>query len=141
MKKFINEITDSNFSIGTEGVGDVVEGTDDVLLCISNLVMTPKGDIPSRHEKGSGIFDYQDKPISLAIPGIVASVYDSIEKWEPRVSVVSIENSVDESLGHVRFTVNLKLIQTSENFQYEFDFNYKSPSGRAFSDGFSNDFQ
>lgn len=141
MYKTILEITNSNFSLGTAGVGDVAEGDEEILLTVRNMIMTPKGSIPGRYEKGSNIFLYQDRPLSVAVPGIVSSIFDVIEKWEPRLEVKSVQNYVDDQLGFVHFVVNLTVIRTSRNIQYEFDYNYKSPSGRAFSDGYNDSFQ
>src|SRR5579859_6459693 len=72
------------------GIGSVVQGLSDVNQCIQIILTTPKGSDPLRPTFGADVWRYIDAPINTAIPAIVREVTEAILRWEPRVTLVSI---------------------------------------------------
>lgn len=75
------------------GLGQVVQGVDDVDQCIVIILSTPKGTDPLRPTFGTQIWNFIDAPISEAGPAIVREVTQSITQWEPRVKVLSVQST------------------------------------------------
>src|SRR5579863_5870565 len=72
------------------GLGNVVQGLDDVNQCIQIILTTPRGSDPLRPTFGADVWRYIDAPINAAIPAVVREVTEAILRWEPRVTLVSI---------------------------------------------------
>jgi uncharacterized protein len=72
------------------GIGNVVQGVNDVNQCIQIILTTPKGSDPLRPTFGADVWRYIDVPINTATPAIVREVTEAITLWEPRVTVLSI---------------------------------------------------
>jgi phage baseplate assembly protein W len=72
------------------GIGNVVQGVNDVNQCIQIIITTPRGSDPLRPTFGADIWRYIDAPINTAIPAIVREVTEAITLWEPRVTLVSM---------------------------------------------------
>ncbi len=72
------------------GIGNVVQGLADVNQCIQIILTTSKGSDPLRPTFGADVWRYMDAPINAAIPQIVREVTEAILRWEPRVTLVSI---------------------------------------------------
>ncbi len=88
------------------GIGSVVQGLDDIDQCIRIICTTIPGEDPFRPTFGVDLLDLIDKPISVAAPAIVGELTVAIEKWEPRVKVVSISVSpVLNNLGQLLVTI------------------------------------
>jgi phage baseplate assembly protein W len=72
------------------GIGNVVQGLADVNQCIQIILTTSKGSDPLRPTFGADVWRYIDAPINAAIPEIVREVTEAILRWEPRVTLISI---------------------------------------------------
>jgi uncharacterized protein len=72
------------------GLGNVVQGLDDVNQCIQIILTTPRGSDPLRPTFGANVWRYIDAPINAAIPAVVREVTEAVTRWEPRVRVISI---------------------------------------------------
>lgn len=86
----INDITASDWSPKLGEIGAVVEELDDINQCISIILNTPKGSRAHEPEFGSNIYQYIDRPVNEAIPGIVREVIDALSIWEPRIKLVKV---------------------------------------------------
>jgi uncharacterized protein len=75
------------------GIGNVVQGVDDVNQCIAIILTTPKGTDVLRPTFGTDLWRYIDSPIGAAGPAIVREVTQSITQWEPRVKVLSVQST------------------------------------------------
>lgn len=96
------------------GLGQVVQGVDDVNQCIAIILTTPKGTDVLRPTFGTDIWRYIDAPISEAGPAIVREVTQSITQWEPRVKVLSVQSTpvlqtAEQPGAHVEITVSWQL--------------------------------
>ena len=64
-------------------IGEIVEGIEDLRQRIKIVLETPKGFDPHRPEFGSNIWQWLDKPFTIAMPNVIAEAYEAIEKWIP----------------------------------------------------------
>ena len=102
----------------TPGIGNVVQGLNDVNQCIQIILTTPKGSDPLRPTFGADLWRYIDVPINRAIAAIVREVTEAITRWEPRVTVLSITATpvleLDTQAGaHLDISVTWQLRLTS----------------------------
>ena len=72
------------------GLGNVVQGVDDVAQCIAIIFSTPLGSDILRPDFGADLWHYIDRPINQSLPAIVRDVTDALERWEPRVDLISV---------------------------------------------------
>ncbi|QNH77839.1 GPW/gp25 family protein [Pseudomonas protegens] len=86
--------------LGTSG--EVVEGLRDIDQAIRIILTTPKGSDAHRPEFGSNIHLYIDWPVNRVTPHLVREAVDSIRQWEPRVSVVQVQVSIEGSQVSLR---------------------------------------
>ncbi len=71
--------------------GSVVFAVDDLSQAIANIVLTPKGSVPTEPEKGCDILGAIDRTPEIAIPMLTREIWDAITLWEPRVLVSRVE--------------------------------------------------
>lgn len=86
----IADIKTNNWSLSISEFGQAVQGIEEINQCIYIILGTIKGSDPFRPDFGSDVFDFIDKPISVAGPGMVNAITDAIAKWEPRIAITSI---------------------------------------------------
>lgn len=82
-------------ALGTSG--EVVEGLRDIDQAIRIILTTLKGSDAHRPEFGSNIHLYIDWPVNRVTPHLVREAVDSIRQWEPRVSVVQVQVTIEGS--------------------------------------------
>lgn len=70
--------------------GEVVLAVDDLSQAIANLIMTPKGSVPTEPEKGVDVLAAIDRHPSVAIPILTREITDALTIWEPRIVVQSV---------------------------------------------------
>jgi phage baseplate assembly protein W len=119
------EISSADWSLALDlagvpgsGIGKVVQGIADVNQCLTIILTTPKGSDPLRPTFGADAWRYIDAPIGTAIPAIVREVTEAILRWEPRVTVISIQAAPvlggDTQAGaHLNIEVNWQLKLTT----------------------------
>ncbi len=64
---------------------------DDLSQSITNIVLTPKGSVPTEPEKGCDVLGAIDKHPSIGIPYLTREIWDAITLWEPRVTIEQVE--------------------------------------------------
>ena len=72
------KITSIDWSSKLNGLGEVVEGLDDIRQCISIILGTQKGSLPHRLDFGSDLWKYIDLPPSVAKPHIIREAAQAI---------------------------------------------------------------
>lgn len=83
------------------GIGNVVQGVNDINQCLLIIITTPLGSDPLRPTFGCDLLSWIDKPITLAKPGLVAAIITAITTWEPRVTIVSVVINPGAILGQL----------------------------------------
>lgn len=96
------------------GLGNVVQGLQDVNQCIRIILTTPKGSDPLRPTFGVDIWQYLDFPLPAARPAIVREITDAILLWEPRVkllkvAIVPIIDGTSQSGAHLQVIATWRL--------------------------------
>lgn len=86
----------------------VVQGIDDIHLCIANILSSPKGTDILRPEFGSDHFQYIDMPEDVAIPNFVREITQALQRWEKRINIDEV--LVDGIAPHFTFTVMWSLV-------------------------------
>jgi phage baseplate assembly protein W len=87
------------YPLGTNAAGGIAMTGDDhhVEQAMRLILSTAKGERPMRPEFGCGIHDYVFAPANATTAGrIAAEVQRSLEFWEPRIEVKSIDVSIDQ---------------------------------------------
>ncbi len=100
------------------GIGNVVQGIDDVSQCVAIILTTPKGSDPLRPTFGADLWQYIDFPISTAIPNIVREVTDAVTRWEPRIRLLSVSatpvnDATAQSGAHLNVNITWQLKLTT----------------------------
>jgi phage baseplate assembly protein W len=93
------EIYSANWQLSATRFGGIVEGSEDLNQAITLALSTRKGSDPFRPTFGSDIWEQVGRPISLAGPAIVRAVRETVGAWEPRVKIVSVSYSYQDSYG------------------------------------------
>lgn len=71
--------------------GKFVTAVDDLEQSIINIVLTPKGSVPTEPEKGVDWPGVIDKHPSIGIPLLTREIWDALSIWEPRIVVKKVE--------------------------------------------------
>lgn len=85
--------------------GKLLSGLDELRQSIEMIILTPRGTVPLFREFGSGIIEYIDQP-GASLLSFKADLIDSIERWEPRVRVLSLSVKRNEESGS--FSIDLE---------------------------------
>jgi Bacteriophage baseplate protein W len=72
------------------GIGQVVQGLNDIGQCVGIILSTVPGEDPFRPTFGCDLTQYIDKPLPAVLPAIVGTVTTAIETWEPRITVLTV---------------------------------------------------
>ena len=106
----LNNILSPVWTLSKNGGGSVVEGVEAIKQCIDIILRTTKGSDPLRSGFGSNIYLYQDAPVNIAIPSIKKAIIDSITQYEKRVTITSIQHTINGS--NLIFVINFKVTDT-----------------------------
>ena len=64
---------------------------EDIAQSIEVILLTPKGAKIFEPEFGTNILKHLDRPIDEVVPLIIAEVWEALERWEPRIKVLSVD--------------------------------------------------
>jgi phage baseplate assembly protein W len=96
------------WTLSIAGLGAIVEGLDAIKQNLSLIIRTTPGTDPLRPEFGCGLYRYVDQPLNAAIPNMKKALLDGISRWETRVTVTKITDSLGDS-GQVIFNIGYSL--------------------------------
>ena len=80
-------LADPQTAIAPDTYGEIVTAVEDLSQSITNLILTPKGSVPTEPEKGVDILGSIDRNPAVGIPYLTREIWDAITIWEPRVTV------------------------------------------------------
>jgi len=86
----VDNITSVDWSPRLGVIGEIVEDLDDINQCIDIILATPKGSDPHRPLFGCDAWLWLDAPPARAVPNIIVESVDSLELWEPRITIISV---------------------------------------------------
>lgn len=96
--------------------GDVPSAKDEVAVkkSLITLIRTPKGSKPFNPDFGSTAFNYLFAPADeQSRIDLNEEIAETIKRFEPRVTVMAIESSIDENSG-VEITIEYYVNNTSQ---------------------------
>jgi len=67
--------------------GEIASDLDDLAQEIRQCILTPKGSVPLKPEKGCDLDQYRDRPLNVRGLLVVAEVREALRLWVPRVQV------------------------------------------------------
>lgn len=108
----LQDITSQDWSLSMAAQGDVVQSFADIQQCIYIILVTQKGTDSLRPDFGCGIYEYIDKPVNIAVPNMKREILEAIQKYEPRVKIISILHSVEEA--HLTFSIEWQFANTTQ---------------------------
>lgn len=82
-------------ALGSPGV--VLGGIDELDQAVVIIVSTPLRSDAHRPDFGCGASDYLDSPQNVITAHMVREVFAAVERWEPRVRLVSVGVEFEES--------------------------------------------
>lgn len=92
---------DPETRVAPETYGEIEVSLSDLSQSITNLVLTPKGSVPTEPEKGVDILGAIDKHPDIGIPYLAREIWDAITIWEPRVIIEKVTIS-EISFAHFK---------------------------------------
>lgn len=108
----LEEIKSLDWSFGISRQGEIVQGFADIQQCIYIILTTQKGTDPLRPDFGCGVFEYVDKPINIALPNMKREILVAIQKYEPRVEIISILHTVEDA--QLKFIIEWKFADATQ---------------------------
>lgn len=112
MATTLDHITSDDWSYDLQNPGFVVQGLQDIQQCVFIILTTQKGTDPTRPTFGCGVYDWIDKPVSIAVPNMKREIAEAIGLFEPRVKIIRILQTVEDST--VTFTIEWKFAEQTE---------------------------
>jgi hypothetical protein len=108
----LQDITSQDWSLSLQSPGEVVQSFADIQQCVYIIMVTQKGTDPLRPDFGCGVYDYIDKPVNIAVPNMKKEILAAIQKYEPRVKIISILHSVEEA--HLTFSIEWQFANSTQ---------------------------
>lgn len=102
----VQQITSDYWQLSIQEAGGIVQGLADIQQCVYIILVTQKGTDPTRPNFGCGVYEYIDKPISIAVPNMKREIAEAIRLYEPRVKIIRILHTVNEA--NITFTIEWK---------------------------------
>ena len=87
----VGEIVTTNWQLSLAEPGKIVQGVDDINQSLLTLLTTAKYSSPLSPDKGLDILKWQDKPVTLKAPGLVAEIIDQVGLYEPRINLQAVQ--------------------------------------------------
>lgn len=104
----VSTIRSIDWQLKLNSFGEVVENLEDIHQCIDIILTTPKGTDPLRPEFAMHHLSYVDRPMTHAIPNIIAEAIEALRIWEPRIQVTKA-NAIEYELGHLKLILEWTL--------------------------------
>ena len=84
------------------------------------ILTTPKGSDIHRPDFGSDLWKFIDQPLNVITLGrIRAEITDAIERWEPRVKVLSVDIERDYMSARLKVSILLEVKELGETAEVE----------------------
>ena len=84
------------------------------------ILTTPKGSDVHRPDFGSDLWQFIDQPLNAITLGkIKAEITDAVERWEPRVKVLSVELEKDYMNARLKVFILLEIKELGETTEVE----------------------
>lgn len=100
------------------------EGTEQIESCLRLLLVVDPGSRPMLRTYGIGIQSMLQEPNDEGTQNLFRRlIFEGITRWEPRVSLNSVDFSKDEELGFLHVVLHYELTNSGEALVSDFSFN------------------
>jgi phage baseplate assembly protein W len=99
--------SDLKFPIDTSF--QAVSGTDLLIQDIQRLLLTIPGERPNRPDFGCYLRNQVWENIDVAATNGAVSIREAIDRFEPRITLISVTNSVNRNTGLITFNIQFQV--------------------------------
>jgi hypothetical protein len=99
--------SDLKFPIDTNF--QAISGVDLLIQDIQRLLLTVPGERPNRPEFGCNLRNQIWENIDVAAQNGAASIREAIDRFEPRITLISVTNSVNRNTGLITFNIQFRV--------------------------------
>ena len=92
----INNITNGIWSLSISAPYELIQGYNALFQSIEIILETERGSQPLEPNLGINLKNYVGQPINSAAPNLIKEIRTQIAKYEPRVTIESIEYETNE---------------------------------------------
>jgi phage baseplate assembly protein W len=105
----LKERLGSDLKYPIQGSFEPISGVDALLQDIQRLLLTIPGERPFRPDFGCFLRNQVWENIDTAAIEGAASIRDSIERFEPRVTLIDVSSSVNRNTGLITFNIQFQI--------------------------------
>lgn len=118
----LNQIQSTEWSFDINGVGQVVQGLDDIKQCVRIILETVPGSDPLRPNFGCGIYTFIDRPVTSAISDMKKAVIDCLTLFEPRIEKIKVAITLNVEQLSVSTTYKIKNTVATDQIDVNYGF-------------------
>ena len=97
-------------------------GVDLLLQDIQRLLLTIPGERPNRPDFGCNLRGQLWENIYTAATDGAAAITEALQNYEPRISVINVDSTINENTGLIIFNVQFNIIDTDTNINLIFPY-------------------
>lgn len=121
--------SDLKFPIDTNF--QAISGVDLLLQDMQRLLLTIPGERPNRPDFGCNLRNQVWENIDVAAQNGIASIIESLDKFEPRITVIGVTSSVNRNTSLITFNIQFQI--KNEDSIYNLIFPYRTGTQLSFS--------
>lgn len=138
----LKDVISLYWTLSTTKAGELVQGGDAINQCISVIFNTRPGSDPLRPLFGCELWKFVDRPLNVAIPGVIKAMSDALELWEPRIILTNISFRIDpENIARVIFSISYDLLVRNDVPKIKYSVNSPQKPSSNFGFDYALDFQ
>lgn len=112
--------SDLKFPIDTNF--QAISGVDLLIQDIQRLLLTVPGERPNRPEFGCNLRNQIWENIDVAATNGAASIREAIDRFEPRITLISVTSSVNRNTGLITFNIQFQVNNDDSTLNLVFPF-------------------
>lgn len=112
----------SDLKLPISGSFEPISGTELVLQDIQQLLLTIPGERPQRPSFGCNLRNQVWENLQVAASEGAASIREALDSFEPRISVISINSTINERTNLITFNIQFVILSTDTSVNLVFPF-------------------
>jgi len=112
--------SDLKFPIDTNF--QAISGVDLLIQDIQRLLLTVPGERPNRPEFGCNLRNQIWENIDVAATNGAVSIREAIDRFEPRITLISVTSSVNRNTGLITFNIQFQVNNDDSTLNLVFPF-------------------